>query len=593
MDRDSTTGLSMPYLAFRGVAPEIPTPDSPVNDWGALLQQINDYLMAQIKLGNEALLSDEGTQDGAGNASRNDTRSDSLTDTPVPLSNLLDRFECEILYNQERLGAWGDCWQWRTGIFAQLIQTARQADLVGIAASLNNHLVILQLAVKQRRFTAVAPWLSQTRGDLVDLSDVFDSYPLTIPILTSPVLERNLLDAIQSINPWQTRLPEVAELIAQCLALHQKAIAIAQTEIMPAMPVAMDASLGISPLASQLVYNLGNIYAAIGQKDIARANYEQVLEWQKTSSLKDAQSAKAWFSLGNLALNLSERDKAQQYFTHAISADPYLLRARVNYAYTLEQLGDLAAAQNYLTECLADDTSLNGKDAVTDDSDLTSLMPATRKQAMLHQNTLSVAYHNLARIYQRQGDLLRATRADEQAITYQPTNLHAKFQLANSYRQAQKFFEAAAQYEAILQMDAYFVAAYLPLIDLYIIFGNSGINIYQKWCDLTEHYIAVCQEDFPDWVLSAQIKSLRANLMAGNAEIATGKLAAIEAQLFQNQMEQVNIPAPIWAELYAEFLFFVPFLRDDVAQNGKLFDLVGQNYAHYVAQPLITNLGRD
>ncbi len=458
--------------------------------------------------------------------------------------------------------------------------------------------MIVQLGIKQRKFngrsdeplhetvTGLGHWLQQTRADLVDLSESFDNYPLLISVLTSPVLERNLLDSIQGLHPWRTRLPEITELIAQCLALYQKAIAIAQTDLMPlgAAGVSRSFDLGVSPLFTQLVYSLGNIYAAIGEKEAARTQYERVLQWYKASGMKDSQSAKAWFSLGNLALNHAERLKAQQYFSEAIQDDPYLLRARVNYAYTLEQDGDLAAAAAGLTQCIRE------YGGAYDDYGQDSLGIVARKQQMLHHNILSVAHHNLGRIYYQQGDLERSITADEMAINHQPTNLYARFQLANSYRQAQRFFEAAAQYEAILNIDAYFVGAYLPLIDLYIIFGNSGINIYQNWCDLTEQYIMICQEDFPEWVLSARIKSLRANLMAGNADVATLKLAEIETELYRNEREQIDMPTPIWGELYAEFLFFVPFLRDDVVQNGKLFDLVGQNYARYIAEPLTVHL---
>ncbi|MFN5856611.1 MAG: tetratricopeptide repeat protein [Pseudanabaenaceae cyanobacterium] len=583
MEPETTTESDLSHLSRTGeVAHQLPTLEDAVSDWESLWRAVIEHLTAYI------------TANARFNGNEGNYGTPTLSYTPVTLGNVLERFECEVLYEQERLGTWTDCWQWRTGIFAQLLKLGRQADLVSIEASLNNNLVVVQLGVKQRRFGGLAPWLQQTRADLVDLSELFDNYPLMVSALTSPVLERNLLDAIQGLNPWQTRLPEVAELIAQCLALHQKAIAIAQTDIMPvgSAGVSQGFDLSVSPLFMQLVYNLGNIYAAIGERESARNHYEQVLQWYKSSGSKDSQSAKAWFSLGNLALNMSERHKAQQYFSEAIQDDPYLLRAHVNYAYTLEQAGDFGAAEAYLNQCIWEYGAAYGSDSNQFDSGTGSGLSSgttARKQQILHRCVLSAAHHNLGRIYQQQGNVTQAITADEMAIMYQPTNLYAKFQLANSYRQSQKFFEAAAQYEAILQMDAYFVGAYLPLIDLYIIFGNSGINIYQKWCDLTEQYISICQEDFPDWVLSAQIKSLRANLMAGNAEIAAMKLGEIEGQLYQNQMEQINIPTPIWAELYAEFLFFVPFLRDDVAENGKLFDLIGQNYARYIAEPLVGN----
>ncbi len=154
------------------------------------------------------------------------------------------------------------------------------------------------------------------------------------------------------------------------------------------------------------------------------------------------------------------------------------------------------------------------------------------------------------------------------------------------YRREQKIYEAIAAYQQAVNIAPERLEIYESLIECLTILANSGLQVHSDWRNVTEIYLQVChelnklnaldpqliQKTIQQCHWSAEALRVKSYLMSGMYNQALTYFLELEAQIYANP-DCLN--AKDWRSLYLNLLFLVPFLRDDPALNGQLFEFIG------------------
>ncbi|MEM1168732.1 MAG: tetratricopeptide repeat protein [Cyanobacteria bacterium P01_H01_bin.35] len=281
-----------------------------------------------------------------------------------------------------------------------------------------------------------------------------------------------------------------------------------------------------------------------------------------------------YVTLANILQAQGKISEAISLYYRAIEFNPDLSQAHVN-------LGSMFYRQGKLEEAIA-----------------------CYRKAIQLQPEMAVAYWNLAQVWQKMGKSDEAIASQQKALELNPSLGGVEFNLSQGYRLAEegKLDEAIAVWQAAIKLKPDLAEAY---VQIGIILRNQGkfseaiqhlkkaIEIQPDYATAHQHlcgilrngnnykvareavnkYSQECREADP--IMSA-IYMISTYQVSGLNEIAKDRFFELEAKL----REDINIvkKSVELKSLYGNFLFSVPYLRDNIEANSHLYKLVSKAY---------------
>jgi len=281
-----------------------------------------------------------------------------------------------------------------------------------------------------------------------------------------------------------------------------------------------------------------------------------------------------YVTLANILQAQGKISEAIDLYYRAIDLNPDLSQAHVN-------LGSMFYRQGKLEEAIA-----------------------YYRKAIQLQPEMAAAYWNLAKVWQQMGKSEEALASQEKALELNPSLGGVEFNLSQGYRLAEegKLGEAIAVWQAAIKLKPDLAEAYGQIG---IILRNQGrfseaiqnlkkaIEIQPNYATAHQHlcgilrdgnnykvareavnkYSQECREVDP--ILTA-IYMISTYQVSGLNEIAKDRFFELETQL----REDINIvkKSVELRALYGNFLFSVPYLRDDIEANSYVYKLVSKAY---------------
>ncbi len=309
------------------------------------------------------------------------------------------------------------------------------------------------------------------------------------------------------------------------------------------------------------------LYYAQGQLSEAIACCREALSLQPNW-------APTYVTLANILQAQGKISEAINLYYQAIEFNPDLSQAHVN-------LGSMFYRQGKLEEAIA-----------------------CYRKAIQLQPEMAVAYWNLAKVWQKMGKSEEAIASQQKALELNPSLGGVEFNLREGYRLAEegKLGEAIAVWQAAIKLKPDLAEAYGQIG---ITLRNQGkfseaiqhlkkaIEIEPDYATAHQHlcgilrdgnnyavareavnkYSQECREVDP---IMTAIYMISTYQVSGLNEIAKDRFFELEAKL----REDINIvkKSVELKSLYGNFLFSVPYLRDDIKANSHLYKLVSKAY---------------
>ncbi|MEB3280929.1 MAG: tetratricopeptide repeat protein [Lyngbya sp.] len=318
-------------------------------------------------------------------------------------------------------------------------------------------------------------------------------------------------------------------------------------------------------LQAEISYAQGNFAVAI-------ANCEQAILLQPSW-------APAYVTLGNVRQAQGMLNAAIRSYTQAIDLDPNLAPAHAN-------LGSMYYKQGLLEEAIT-----------------------CYRQALALKPDFAAVYWNLAIALRQQGNEPEAQICEQKAVEYQPElaganflfNQGNKFAAQGKLDQAQKSWETAialdpnlaeaycqigmslryrgeqkqaiSRFEKALELKPDLVPAHQHLCGIFrdssdLAAARQAVNRYRQMCSDT------------DPIMTA-IYSISTHQVSGLNQIAKDQFLQLESQLdtHLNRTTEIEIRS-----LYSNFLFSLPYLRDNLVENTGLIQKVSRRYVEQILQ---------
>ncbi|MGD1806199.1 tetratricopeptide repeat protein [Dapis sp. BLCC M126] len=316
------------------------------------------------------------------------------------------------------------------------------------------------------------------------------------------------------------------------------------------------------------------LYYAQGQLSEAIACCRQALSLQPNW-------APTYVTLANILQAQGQISEAISLYYQAIEFNPDLSQAHVN-------LGSMFYRQGKLEEAIG-----------------------CYRKAIQLQPEMAAAYWNLAKVWQRLGKSDEAIASQQKALELNPSLGGVEFNLSQGYRLAEegKLEEAIVFWQAAIKLKPDLAEAYGQIG---ISLRNKGkfseaiqnlkkaIEIKPEYATAHQHlcgilrdgnnykvareavnkYSQECREADP---IMTAIYMISTYQVSGLNEIAKDRFFELETKL----REDINIVKKLveLKSLYGNFLFSVPYLRDNIEANSYLYKLVSETYTQLALKP--------
>jgi predicted O-linked N-acetylglucosamine transferase (SPINDLY family) len=319
-------------------------------------------------------------------------------------------------------------------------------------------------------------------------------------------------------------------------------------------------------LQAEISYAQGNFTSAI-------ANCEQAIVLQPSF-------AAAYVTLGNVRQAQGLIDAAIRSYTQALELDPNLAQAHAN-------LGSMFYKQGLLDEAIT-----------------------YYRQALSLKPNFAAVYWNLALALRRQGNEPEAQICEQKAVEYQPQLAGANFFFNQGNKQASqgKLDEAMNSWEQAIKLDPNLAEAYcqIGMILRYRGEHKPAISQFEKALEVKPNLVPAHQHlcgifrDSSDLAAARQavnryrqqcsdtdpimtaIYSISTHQVSGLNQIAKDQFLVLESQLDQHLNHTTDIEI---RSLYANLLFSLPYLRDNIAENSRFIQKISQRYIEQILQP--------
>ena len=334
-----------------------------------------------------------------------------------------------------------------------------------------------------------------------------------------------------SFPPSQT--PNFESLTAQAEVYY------AQGQLSEAIACCRQA-LNLQPDWAPIYVTLANIVQAQGQISEAISLYYRAIEL-------NPDLPQAHLNLGSMFYRQGKLEEAIASYRKAIHLQPYLAPAYWNLAKVLQKLGKLDEAI------------------------------ASEKKALELNPNLGGVEFNLSQGYKlaAEGKLDAAIAVWQKAIQLKPDLAEAYGQIGIILRHQGKFTEAIKNFTKAIEIQPDYATGHQHLCGIL-----RDSNNYAVVREAVTNYYQLCGEIDP---IMTAIYIISTYQVSGLNEIAKDRFFELEAKLLQDitiVKKAVELKA-----LYANFLFSVPYLRDDLKANSKLYKLVSQAYTQLAIKP--------
>ncbi len=295
----------------------------------------------------------------------------------------------------------------------------------------------------------------------------------------------------------------------------------------------------LQPSWAQAYVTLGNVRQAQGQIDAAIRSYTQALEL-------DPNLAQAHANLGSMFYKQGLLDQAITCYRQALSLKPDFAAVYLNLAKVFRQQGNEPEAK------------------ICEQKAGGSQPQLPSGNFLFHQGNL----------FLEQGKLGEAMNCFNQAITLEPNLAEAYCQIGMILRYQGEPKQAISYFEKALERQPSLIPAHQHLCSIFR--DSSDLAAARQ---AVNHYRQQCRENDP---IMTAIYSLSTHQVSGLNEIAQDQFSVLESQLDHHLKHTTNIEI---RSLYANFLFSLPYLRDNLVQNSRLIHQVSQRYIEQILKP--------
>jgi len=298
-------------------------------------------------------------------------------------------------------------------------------------------------------------------------------------------------------------------------------------------------ALQLQPDSAPVYVTMGNVSQARAQLDEAVRCYAKALEL-------DPNFAQAHANLGSMFYKQGKLEEAIASYQKALSLKPDLAPIYVNLARVLRQLGREADARE------------------------------VERRASVLKSQMGDATQLFHRGNQRAaaGQLQEAIAAWQQAIAADPNLAEAYSQIGMIYRHQGKAKEAIPFLEKALELKPDLVAAHQHLCGIYR--DSADLAAARRAVD---RYVRTCGDIDP---IMASIYAVSTYQVSGLNRIALDRFLELEAKLPSLLPNSSEIETK---SLYANLLFALPYLRDNLEQNYALQRSIGDRYINQILTP--------
>jgi len=265
-------------------------------------------------------------------------------------------------------------------------------------------------------------------------------------------------------------------------------------------------------------------------------------------------------NLGLALLQINSLQESVECLQYIITKEPNFLQARINLGIALckqhkweEAIFNFEAAIHINPNIVEAYCGLGI--ALREKEEYDSAIPCFEKAIQLNSQ-LTEPYFHLGLTFNKNNSLEEAINCFVQVIHINPNHSEAYVNLCNTLYTLK---DLSSMYEVTLD--------------------------YKLYCDKPDDFR-------PDLLL------IRSSLHLGLYEVAVNSLAELESKIYNlcdfqinDNTEVLNIPSELrdrLSVLYPEILFCLPYLRDDVAANSRLSQIVARSY-FYARTDLIPN----
>lgn len=273
-------------------------------------------------------------------------------------------------------------------------------------------------------------------------------------------------------------------------------------------------------------------------------------------------------------------------FKSALEIEPTELATRCNLGLALLQINDLQSAIECLQQVITEDPNflqarINLGIALSSQHKWEEAISNFEVAIQINPNIVE-AYCGLGVALREKGEYDLAIPHFEQAIQLNPQLTEPYLHLGLTFLKNNNLEEAVNCFVQVLNISPSHSEAYVNLCNtLYALKDLPSMYEvaldYKQYCDKPDDFR-------PDLLL------IRSSLHLGLHEVAVNALTELEAKVYDlcsfqinDNAEVLNIPNELCdrlSVLYPEILFCLPYLRDDVAANSRLSQLVAHSYFH-------------
>ncbi|MGL5083533.1 MAG: tetratricopeptide repeat protein [Microcoleaceae cyanobacterium] len=293
---------------------------------------------------------------------------------------------------------------------------------------------------------------------------------------------------------------------------------------------------------------LGNAQQGQGQIKSAMESYQQALNL-------NPQLAQAWVNLGSMFYKQQELSQAIAHYRQAIVLNPNLTAAYWNLALALKHQGlisEATAVEQQAQTLQAQALQVSQGDPIT----------------LLHQGNHLAA----------QGKLEDALTHWQHAISLKPDFVPAYCQIGMILRHQGKTSQALPWFEKALELQPGFVLAHQHRCG---ILRDAGDFAAAR--KAVNQYAIACEAQDP---IMTAIYLISTYQVSGLNQIAQERFLELEAALDPGMTQATPVelnPVELKA-LYANLLFSLPYLRDNLEQNYRLQHRIASLYRHQMLE---------
>ena len=328
--------------------------------------------------------------------------------------------------------------------------------------------------------------------------------------------------------------------------------------------------------------NLNSPEALTLQAEISRlrGDFPGAIARCERAILLDPGWAPAYVTLGNVRQAQGILDAAIRSYAQALELDPDFAPAHANLGSTHYKRGQWSEAI------------------------------ACYRQALGLKPDLAAVYWNLALALRHQGNDGEAAVCEEKAAEYDPQLVGANFFFRRGNRQAYRgqLEEAWKSWETAIALDPNLAEAHcqMGMILRYRGEQKPAISRFEKALELKPNLVPAHQHlcgifrDSSDLAAARQavnryrqtcgdsdpimtsIYSISTHQVSGLNEIAKDQFLTLESQLDRLLSGASEIET---RSLYSNYLFSLPYLRDNLAENSALIQKISRRYVEQVLQP--------